>query len=94
MLEKLLQRKLAKLDNAKLKNTIESLLDTFLEAGKVAKEISELEEAKVYIIKGDKKSLYSELLKVYNHLEIQLILKNNPDWKSKAGIAGAKLTLP
>jgi len=29
------------LDNIKLKNTIESLLDTFLEAGKIAKEISE-----------------------------------------------------
>jgi len=29
------------LDNIKLKNTIESLLDTFLEAGKVAKKISE-----------------------------------------------------
>jgi len=29
------------LDNIKLKNTIESLLDTFLEAGKIAKKISE-----------------------------------------------------
>jgi len=29
------------LDKKKLKNTIEALLDTFLEAGKVAKEISE-----------------------------------------------------
>ena len=28
------------MDNAKLKNTIEALLDTFLEAGKIAKELS------------------------------------------------------
>ena len=41
MLEKLFQRKLTKLDNIKLKNTIEALLQTFIEAGKIAKEISE-----------------------------------------------------
>ena len=41
MLMKLFQRKLTKLNNIKLKNTIENLLDTFLEAGKIAKEISE-----------------------------------------------------
>ena len=41
MLERLFQRKLTKLDNTKLKNTIEGLLDTFLEAGKIAKEISD-----------------------------------------------------
>ena len=29
------------MDKIKLKNTIESLLDTFLEAGKIAKKISE-----------------------------------------------------
>ena len=29
------------MDNIKLKNTVEALLETFIEAGKIAKEISE-----------------------------------------------------
>ena len=41
MLKKLFQRKLLKLNNLDLKNTIENLIDTFLEAGTVAKKISE-----------------------------------------------------
>ena len=41
MLRRLFQRKLIKLNNINLKNTIENLIDTFLEAGKIAKKISE-----------------------------------------------------
>ena len=40
MLKKLLKRKLTKLNNKNFKNIIENLIDTFLEAGKIAKNIS------------------------------------------------------
>ena len=41
MLKKLLQRKLKILNNINLKQITENLIDTFLEAGKTAKKISE-----------------------------------------------------